>query len=733
MNTPFASLSQDKAAVRLNADQVTAEPILLRYWDIVFRRRWLVVVIVAAAVAAGLLVTLLQTPAFTAEARVEIRRSQDNVTNVEAVTPQEADQDLEFYQTQYALLEARSLAARVIRRLNLTRTDDFFDTFGVELEEGLMLSDSGVAALSREQVEKRNREAVELFLSHVGISPIRGSALVDLRFTSPDPALSRDITNAWADEYIQSNLDRRFASSVEAREFLSEQLQTLRGRLETSERDLVNYAANSGIVTLSQQRTAEGRTETERTLTIADIEALNTELAMAIADRIRAQSRLQRGVDTAIVENATLSSLRREQAEVAAGLSSLEARFGPEYPPLQSLEAQLAQLQLSISQEEDRISAAARTDFSQAQQREQELLGRIDGLKRDLVTEQQASIQYNIYQREVDTNRQLYDGLLQRFKEIGVAGVGTNNVSIVDRAELPQAPSSPNLLINLLASLIGGLAIAAGVVFALEQIDKSLRDPTAVRELGMTLLGVIPKTDGDDVVEAVLDRKSAISEAYVAAQTNLGLLTDHGLPDSFILTSTRPGEGKSSSAVALAITLARTGNKTVLVDADIRSPSVASYLNIQSETGLTNYLTGGGDLDSLLIETEHGNLSVIAGGPRPPNAAELFSTRKFSELIDELKRRFDVVVVDAPPMLGLADVPLISNSVDGIVYTIEADGVQMRGIRNSIERLRIVNANVFGALVTKYKQEGRSGFGYGYGYGYGYDYGYGDNEADKKA
>lgn len=732
MNSPLVPLPQ-QAHPQLVTDTNTAEPILLRYWDIVFRRRWLVIAIVAAAVAAGIAVTLLQTPAFTAEARVEIRRSQDNVTDVEAVTPSDADQDLEFYQTQYALLEARSLATRVVRRLNLTRTDDFFNTFGVELEEGLRLEDGSVGSLSREQVEERNREAVDLFLRHVGIAPIRGSALVDLRFTSPDPVLSRDITNAWAEEYIQSNLDRRFASSIEAREFLSEQLQTLRERLETSERDLVNYAANSGIVTLSQQRSANGRTETDRTLTIADIEALNTELAVATADRIRAESRLQRGVDTAIVENATLSGLRQNRAEIAASLSSLEARFGPEYPPLQSLEAQLAQLERSITQEESRIRTAARTDFEQARQREQELRGRITGLKQNLVSEQQASIQYNIYQREVDTNRQLYDGLLQRFKEIGVAGVGTNNVSIVDRAEVPRSPSSPNLLINLLASLIGGLAIAAGVVFALEQIDSSLRDPTAVRELGLTLLGVIPKVEGDEVIDAVLDRKSAISEAYVAAQTNLSLLTDRGLPDSFILTSTRPSEGKSSSAVALAISLARTGNRTILIDADIRSPSVGTYLGIANEKGLTNYLTGSSDLAALLAKTEQENLTVMTGGPQPPNAAELFSTRRFGELIAELKRQFDIVVVDAPPMLGLADVPLISNSVDGIIYTIESNGVQMRGIRNSIERLRIVNAHVFGALVTKYEQQGRSGFGYGYGYGYGYDYGYGDNAKDAKA
>ena len=343
------------------------EPVLVRYWEIFFRRRWLVLAIVAAALAAGIALTLFQTPQYTAEARIEISRSQDNVTDVEAVTPQEADQDLEFYQTQYALLEARSLAQRVVRRLNLTQGDDFFQTFGHELEEGLMIADNPAGTgFSREQVEERNREAVDLFLNHVGISPIRGSALVDLRFTSPDPQLSRNVVNAWANEYLQSNLDRRSASSVDAREFLSQQLRTLRERLEVSERELVNYAANSGIVTLSQNESADGRTRTDRTLTIADIEALNTELAAATADRIRAESRLTRGADSAMVENPTLSALRQDRAEVAATLSSVDARFGPEYPPLLALEAQLAQIERSIAGEEARVTGAARADFTQA-------------------------------------------------------------------------------------------------------------------------------------------------------------------------------------------------------------------------------------------------------------------------------------------------------------------------------------------------------------------------------
>lgn len=696
-------------------------PILLRYWQMFMRRRWLAIAIVGAALILGIVVTLLQTPSYTAEARIEIRRSQDNVANVETVTPTETDQDLEFYQTQYALLESRSLAARVVRRLGLARKDDFFKTMGVTLDEAPS-APAGVAeaAMGRAEAEERNRKAIDTLLDNIGISPIRGSALVDLKFTSPDPVLAQNITNAWADEFIQSNLDRRFSSSQDARDFLNQRLAELRDRLENSERDLVNYAADSGIVTLSQEQSTNGRTRTDRTLTIADIEALNTELATATSDRVRAESRLQRGVDQAMIENPTLSAMRQDRAEISAELSKLKSQFQSGYPPVKALEAQLAEINSLIGSEEGRIRNAAVTGYNQAAQREGELRRQVDQLRSKFVGEQRNSIQYNIYQREVDTNRQLYDGLLQRFKEIGVAGVGTNNVSVIDRAELPRRPSSPSLPLNMLVAMIVGLAAAGGTVFALEQIDQSLRDPADVRTLGLPLLGVIPNTDRDSILSGLGDRKSAIGEAYLTAQTNLGFLTDHGIPNSLMLTSTRAGEGKSTSALALSVMLARIGNRTVLIDADIRSPSINTYLDMPNDAGLSNYLSGQDDLSLLLRPAQEKNLSVITTGPPPPNAAELLSSKRFALLIEELQKMFDVVIVDAPPVLGLADVPLISRTVDGVIYTIEANGVKMRGAQAALERLRVAKANMFGAIVTKYSAHEQAGYGYGYAYGYGY-------------
>lgn len=705
----------------------TKSPILLQYWMMLMRRRWVVLGIVALSLIVGVIVTLLQTPAFTAEARIEIRRAQDNVTDVEAVTPQSADQDLEFYQTQYSLLQARSLATRVVRRLGLTREDSFFDTFDVALEDGS--AGSGERRMARQEVEERTRKAVDVLLDNVGISPIRGSALVDVTFTSPDPALSRNIANAWVEEFIQSNLDRRFASSRDAREFLNERLADLRTRLESSERELVSYAADSGIVTLSSEQSVDGRTRTDRTLTIADIEALSEQLSEATSDRVRAQSRLRRGLDQTLIENQTLSALRQQRAELSAEKAKLETQFDVAYPPLQSISAQLAEINSAIRVEEGRIKQSLATNFEQARQRESELKSRVESLKGRLIGEQRNSIQYNIYQREVDTNRQLYDALLQRFKEIGVAGVGTNNVSIVDRAELPRVPSSPSLPLNLLVALVAGLALAGGTIFTLEQIDQSLRDPADVRELGLSLLGVIPEVPKEDVLAELADRKSMLGEAYLSAQTNLAFLTDHGLPDSFMLTSTRPGEGKSTSALALAYMLSRVGKKTVLVDADIRSPSINGFLDLSNDAGLSNYLSGQSSAAELLRQTDQPSLQVITTGPPPPNAAELLSSQRFSDLVAELKRDYDIVVIDAPPVLGLADVPLISRSVDGVIYTIETNGVKMRGIQAALERLRIAQANLFGAIVTKYEARDNSKYGYGYAYGYGY----GQREAAEEA
>ena len=708
-------------------DDVAHEtPILVEYWQAVLRHKIAIAAIIAVCVALGIIVTLLMTPYFTSTARIEISREQDKVTNVEGVNGSDvAGQNLEFYQTQYSLLESRSLAERVVRSRNLASQDDFFETFDVDPNNSGILS-ANPQAQTAAQRNERLKLATDLLRAHVSISPIRGSSLVDVSFESPSPNLSAEIANAWIEQFIASNLDRRFNSTADARKFLEEQLAELKQRLEDSERSLSGYADNKEIITLSSEQTPEGKTVSQKTLASANLEALNAELAQATADRIIAESgaRQRSGNENALA-NSALNSLREERAKAQAEYAKLMVQFEPEYPAAKAIESQISALNRSIAGEEARSRAGTSARYREALQRERKLQEQVNRLKGEFSGERRDSIQYNIFQREVDTNRQLYDGLLQRYKEIGVAGVGTNNISVVDRAQPAERPSSPKLLLNVALAMLAGLGLAAAYVFVMEQIDQTVKDPADLKsKLGIAPLGSIPDFEKEDILASLSDKKSVAWEAYLSIRTSLSFLTDHGIPRSFLLTSTRPNEGKSTSAFALAAVLASTGKRILLIDGDMRNPSLHQMLGIKNSAGLSNNLSGIDDLAQLIHQKTAFGFDAMTAGPIPPNAAELLSSTRMRDLVTKLSETYDTVIIDAPPVLGLADIPLLADAVEGVIYTIEASGVKMRGIQSAIQRVRSSRAHIFGGIVTKVQPQHS-----GYGYGYAYQYSYGNKAA----
>ena len=588
-------------------------PILVQYWHAMLRHKVAIAIVVAICIAAGIITTLLMTPYYTSAATVEINREQDKVTNVEGVTASNsAGQNLEFYQTQYSLLESRALAERVARAQNLAAKDDFFDAFNVDPDNAGLFTDNP-RAKSATQRSERLKLATELLQQHTSISPIRGSSLVNVSFQSPDPALSARIANSWVEQFIASNLDRRFSSTAEARNFLEEQLADLKQKLEDSERNLSSYADNKQIITLSSEQTADGKTVSQKTLASSNLEALNGALAEAIADRIAAASEATgRAGNKNALTNATLNNLREERAKVQAEYAKLMVQFEPEYPSAKALAKQIAALNRSISAEEARSHTRTTARYREARNREQQLQAKVDRLKNQFNSERRDSIQYNIFQREVDTNRQLYDGLLQRYKEIGVAGVGTNNISIVDRAQPPEQPSSPVFLLNIAIALFAGLGLAGAYVFVMEQIDQTVKDPSDLKSgLGIAPLGSIPDLDKEDILLSLGDKKSSAWEAYLSIRTSLAFLTDHGIPRSFLITSTRPNEGKSTSALALAAVLASAKKRILLIDGDMRNPSLHKMLGEENSNGLSNYLAGeDGSVFKLDLQ------KLISGGSR---------------------------------------------------------------------------------------------------------------------
>jgi succinoglycan biosynthesis transport protein ExoP len=705
------------------AGDQAAVPRLMQYIRIAIRWKWLILGSIALAVLIGVVVTVLATPFYTAATTLEISREGVRVvSNMNDVEPETQAGDMEFYQTQYGLLRSRAIAERVTRQLRLAENVEFFTMFGQA--EALERASAGVSSHSMQAREIRQRKAIDILLANVDVSPTRLSRLVAVSFTSPNPSFSAQVTNAWATAFIESSLERRFEATAYARHFLEQRLEQLRQRLEESERQLVAYASQQAIINIPIPGPDGSARPQERSLIADSLAALNTELAQAMADRIRAQSRVRAsggGAEPEALANQAISLMRQRRSEVAAERSRLLTQFEPAYPAVQALTAQLQQIDQGIAREETRVQRTLANTYTDSLQRERTLTAQVDNLKQQFLDQRRRGIQYNIFQREVDTNRELYDGLLQRYKEVGITGgVGANNISVVDRAQVPERPSQPRPLINLIIALLAGTVIGVGLALAREQIDETIADPADLdRKLDLPFLGAIPKSSAEDVIAEVRDPKSSVTEAYLSVQTNLGFSTDHGIPRALSITSTRPAEGKSVTSYAISHTIASSGARTLLIDADMRSPSVHRLAGLRNEKGLSNYLSGTDDIHTLIQQPPGEPFAVLSAGPQPPNAADLLRSNRLELLLAELATRFDHVVIDSPPVVGLADAPIIASQVEAVVFVLEARGVTARGARLALGRLRQARARLLGVVLTKFEAK-RAHYGYGYDYGYGY-------------
>lgn len=666
---------------------------------IVLRHKFVIMAAIAFTLIVAIVATLLATPYYRATARIEISRTQSNITNVQALNQDDNRQNLEFYRTQYALLQSRTLAERVERTLNLSTDPLWLATSPTPAES------TQPKRVGDRQQDERQR-AVATLMRVVQINPIEGSALVDVVVNTPNPQLSARIANEWVTQFIGSNLGRRLDSTAYAREFLGGRLRQLRQRTETSERALVNYARSRQIITFESAEGPEGKGRSERTLVSDNLSRLNEALAQATTDLVQAESRLnQAGGGLNDGNSATLSSLRQERAQALAEYRALLVRFDPQYPDAKIVKARVDALDASIAREAARISGGVAGDFEAAQKREKRLRTLLVEERSRFLDQRSDSIQYNILAREVDTNKQLYDSLLQRFKEIDVTGVGVNNVSIVDAARVPESASSPKLMTNLAIALLGGIAVATLLVMLLERSDDRIKHPIDVAtKLGVPLLGVVPFVAKGRAIEEISDPKSGISESFISLVSTLGFATAHGIPRTMMLTSAQPSEGKSVSCIGLAQVMSRVGKRVLLIDVDLRRPSLHRSLGLNHNRGMTNLLAGEEDWRSFVQHTDRG-FDFISAGPIPPNSAELLTGGRMEHLLLALQAEYDCVIVDAPPVMGLADAPLLGQLVEGVLLTVSFSNARVPGIQSAMTRLQLVEAKILGAVLTQYKRE----------------------------
>lgn len=703
----------------------------LRYIAAAIRSNLLLIgAIILIALGAALVLTLLDTPRYTANATIQINDSSDRVIgeNDDQTAQQSNLYDVDrFLKTQTDILRSRGLAQRVAQKLKLQGRSEFYTA---------MESKAPGAATS---TENARNQVVGLLQANLKVTLPRDSRIVTISFESADPGVSAEVANAFASEFIQANLQRKFDSSSYAREFVASQMAEAKQRVEQAERDLNDYARSTGLIRTGDVAGEDsGAGAGGGSVTSASLIQLNQAANQATADRVAAEGRWRAISSVALLSsrevlgNATVSSLMTERATTQAELQRELSKHLEDYPTVREKRAQLAKLDSELQSAAQSVRNSIRAEMLATQGTEQALLAKLEALKTETLREQDKTVQYGLLKREADTNRTLYDGLLKRYNELNAtAGISSSNVSIIDTAERPTVPTSPNLFKNLLLALLAGVGLAALTLFIKDQLDDAIRVPEDVEsKLRLPLLGVVPKATGRDPDSEMGDPKSPVSEAYNSLRAALLYSTSAGLPQVMLVTSAQSAEGKTTTSFATAASLARMGRKVALIDADLRRPSIHRRFGLPNERGLTDLLTSSDPVESAILATPQENLFVIASGPIPPSPTELVSSPRMEQVVHELARTYDVVVIDSPPILGLADAPALSALADGVIFVVESDRSRRGSLKTALRRLRAMRPILLGAVLTKFDPT-RSGNRYSEYYGYQYyTYEQSDRERD---
>ena len=669
-------------------------------------RRRLIFAAGALGLILGIIASLLMTPLFKATALLELNDQTSQMLQGAAggtVQPVRSGNQ-ELLGTQIGLLRSAILAKRVVEDLNLAAQPDYGGEVG-----------------NREQ---RTKRAVAIVIGNTEVEQVKGSLLFQVRQTAKNPVMAAKIANGLANSSIASSLERRYDASSYARKFLSDQLARSKAALEDSERNLNAYSINSGVFR-AQSLTVDGKTTEGGTLAQEDLSALNSALNAARVKRIAADQVFRNSsVDFASDQASNMGLLIAQQASLQADYDEKAKIFKPDYPAMLELNARLNAVSANITKERGRTSGNKRAELKgeadAAARVEAQLAARVSQSKGEVQSERGRSTQYSILQRESDTNRALYDALLQRYKEIGVAGgIGESNVSLVDPAEPPGGPFRPQLSVNALVGLMLGLAAGVGLAFALHLLFDAIIDPADVRnKLHIPVLGVVPMdTEDRTMMEALADRKSDISEAYYSVRTALKFSQPKGAPHTLLVTSTRPGEGKSTSAYAIASSMARLGSKVLLIDADLRKPTFVSSRS--DGYGLAHLLGTEEVLADYVESTQVENLALLPVGRFVGSAAELLSSNRLPAIIAEARGTYEMVVIDGPPVLGLTDAPLLGSAAEATALVVESRMSRTSNVAEMIRRLSESGSKIIGVILTKVTA---TGAGYGYSY-YSYNYG----------
>jgi capsular exopolysaccharide synthesis family protein len=719
-----------------------AEEVHLRdYLDVIFRRRWLIVSFLMLTFISTLILTLASPKIYKASSFIEISPQDQKVTKFEEVVATEV-RIQEFYQTQVDLLQNSELALRVNETLELAENPIVKEVLYGNGNSGLSArfkaflktvistdkdKEDG-AEIPPEAVQQQH--LLKFVEDNLEVSPKRNSMLIGLSFTSPDRNLSMNVVNAFVEEFVRWSMEKKLEASQLARDFLMKQIDRAKINLEKAEEDLNRFGKQAGIVSLDAKLNSVYR----------QLEELNSALAVAETDLIGREAVFKQAVKDGashlpqVMSNELIAALKAEYARLQSEYEDLAVTFHDEYPEVKALKTKMNSIGDRMKIEENKVFLAVENEYKSALEKLNRMKARVEAQKETAIDLNERATQYKIMDREVDTNKGIYQSLLERTKEIeSMVGVSSSNIHIVNKAMLPIKPFKPKVRLNLLLAVVVGLLGGIGLAFFLEYFTDTIANPDEISDrFRIPILGVAPlsKTDDYPVEQTfIIDPQSPLSEAIRSTKMSIQLAGTADQAKSFLLTSIKPSEGKTTLAANLALAFAGAGEKVILIDADMRKPKLHKFFQSHGEAfspGLSRFLSGVNSI-GLVFKNGICNLCVIPAGPSPPNPVELLASARFSLLLETLTRRFDRVIIDGPPYLGFADSMVISSHVGGVVLVSSMGETTRDAIRHFKKSILNSQGKILGCIINKIDVSKRFGYQPYYRYYSHYQY-YGEVE-----
>jgi polysaccharide biosynthesis transport protein len=689
------------------------EPHLLDYWRIVYRRRHMAVTAFAVVVLATAVYTFTATPIYEGRVQLLIEADTPKVVNFAEVI-NEAQSRQDYYQTQYRLLQSRSLAKATLDKLKLWQHEELGgapEDKAPGMMAGVFASVSGLFS-SAEAAEpplatetEEQQPIIRAFLDKLSVSPIRNSRLVDVSYRSADPKIAAQVANELADSYINQNLDYRFTSTQEATTFLGEQIAEQRKRVEATELALQKYREQNDAVALDDRQdiVVQKLADLNAAVTKAKTERLEKE---ALYNQLRTIQNNSAALDTfpAILSNTFIQQQKAELANLQRSFAAMGEKLGERHPDMVKVRSQIELTQTRLQGEIGKEVQSVRNQFLAAQAQENSLVQALEQQKQEALGMNRKGIEYGVLQRDAESNRQIYDSLLKRANETGVSGeLKTSNIRVVDRADVPMNPVSPRRSLNLLLAIFGGAFLGLGLVFFTDYLDNRIKTPEdIVQHLGLPSLGMIPAAPKPDSTDPMIDASDPIfSEAFRALRTNVLFSSAEEGTHTVVVTSTGPGEGKSLVTANLALALAKANQRVLLIDADLRRPRVHAIFGKKQDPGLSNLMIGAIKASDVVQRGRVQNLWILPAGKVPPNPAELLGSKRFNEFLKSLKGHFDWVLIDSPPVMAVADACVIAHRTTGVIFVVSSDTTSRHAARQALEQLAQAHARVIGGVLNR--------------------------------